>query len=220
MISADLGRGLCMLGLLFTGSEGTLWIAYPLVFLATVFSSLLQAGDELGLARHRGGRGESARANSIWSQMDAVSFVLGPALGGVLALLGAPRARVRYQRRDLPRLRRDAPLRPHPAPQAPAETEGDEEEGWLSETLAGFRFLFRENEGVLAALTISFVGLTFDGGGIWTLILVLSERAFEPRDGGERVPELRLRGGWGLWAVSRRVTWPPRSGSGRRSSGA
>jgi predicted MFS family arabinose efflux permease len=42
MISADLGRGVCMLVLLFAGSEETLWIAYPLVFLATVFSSLFQ----------------------------------------------------------------------------------------------------------------------------------------------------------------------------------
>ena len=38
-----------------------------------------------------------------------------------------------------------------PPREAPETTEGDEEEGWLSETLAGFRFLFRENEGVLAA---------------------------------------------------------------------
>ena len=65
-----------------------------------------------------------------------------------------------------------------PPREAPETTEGDEEEGWLSETLAGFRFLFRENEGVLAALTVAFVGLTFTGGGIWTLILVLSDEAF------------------------------------------
>ena len=37
MISADLGRGACMFGLLFAGSEERLWIAYPLVFLATMF---------------------------------------------------------------------------------------------------------------------------------------------------------------------------------------
>jgi MFS family permease len=42
MISADLGRGACMLGLLFAGTEGRLWIAYPLVFLATAFSSLFK----------------------------------------------------------------------------------------------------------------------------------------------------------------------------------
>ena len=64
-------------------------------------------------------------------------------------------------------------------PRESRETAEDEqEEGWLSETLAGFRFLFRENEGVLAALTVSFISLTFVGGGIWTLILVLSEESF------------------------------------------
>ena len=39
MISADLGRGACMLGLLFVGSEERLWIAYPLVFFSSVFSA-------------------------------------------------------------------------------------------------------------------------------------------------------------------------------------
>ena len=65
-----------------------------------------------------------------------------------------------------------------PPREAPETAEDEQEKGWLSETLAGFRFLFRENDGVLAALTVAFVGLTFTGGGIWTLILVLSDEAF------------------------------------------
>ena len=40
MIGADLGRGACMLGLLFVGSARTVWVAFPLVFGATVLSSL------------------------------------------------------------------------------------------------------------------------------------------------------------------------------------
>jgi MFS family permease len=178
MISADLGRGACMLGLLFAGSEETLWIAYPLVFLATVFSSLFQPAMSSVLPAIVGDEEKLVEANSIWSQMDSVSFVLGPALGGVLALLGAPE--LAYVINGATFLVSAATLLfvRIPPREAPETAEGDEEESWLSETLAGFKFLFRENEGVLAALTISFVSLSFVGGGIWTLILVLSDEAF------------------------------------------
>jgi hypothetical protein len=163
MISADLGRGLCMLGLLFAGSEGTLWIAYPLVFLATVFSSLFKPAMNSVLPALAGDEENLLRANSIWSQMDSVSFVLGPALGGILALLGAPQLAFLINGITFLVSAGTLLLVRIPPRTAPEEKEGGEEEGWLSETLAGFRFLFRENEGVLAALTISFVGLTFVG---------------------------------------------------------
>jgi MFS family permease len=178
MISADLGRGACMLGLLFAGTEGRLWIAYPLVFLATALSSLFKPAMSSVLPAIVGDEEKLVQANGIWGQMNSVSFVLGPALGGVLALLGAPEiafvingATFLISAATLIFLR-------IPPREVPERTEGEEQEGWLSETLAGFRFLFRENEGVLVALTVSFAGLTFVGGGIWTLILVLSEEAF------------------------------------------
>jgi MFS family permease len=117
-------------------------------------------------------------ANSIWSQMDSVSFVLGPALGGVLALLGAPELAFVINGATFLVSAATLLFVRIPPREAPETAEGDEEESWLSETLAGFKFLFRENEGVLAALTISFVSLSFVGGGIWTLILVLSDEAF------------------------------------------
>jgi MFS family permease len=177
MISADVGRSACMFGLLFAGSEQTLWIAYPLVFVSTVFSSLFQPAMSSVLPAIVGDEDKLVEANSIWAQMDSVSFVLGPALGGVLALLGAPE--VAFAINGATFLVSAATLLfiHIPTREAP-ETPEEQEEGWLSETLAGFRFLFRENEGVLAALTIAFVGLTFTGGGIWTLILVLSDEAF------------------------------------------
>jgi MFS family permease len=178
MILADLGRGACMLGLLFAGSEETLWIAYPLVFLATVFSSLFQPAMNSVLPAIVGDEEKLVEANSIWSQMDSVSFVLGPALGGVLALLGAPELAFVINGATFLVSAATLLFVRIPPREVPETAEGDEEEGWLSETLAGFRFLFRENEGVLAALTVAFVGLTFTGGGIWTLILVLSDEAF------------------------------------------
>jgi MFS family permease len=176
MISADLGRGACMFGLLFAGSEETLWIAYPLVFLATMFSSLFQPAMSSVLPALVGDEEKLVEANSIWSQMDSVSFVLGPALGGVLALLGAPE--LAFAINGATFLVSAATLWFVHIPPREAKETAEEEQAWLSETLAGFRFLFRENEGVLATLTVSFVSLTFVGGGIWTLILVLSERSF------------------------------------------
>jgi MFS family permease len=175
MISADIGRGACMFGLLFAGSEETLWIAYPLVFLATMFSSLFQPAMSSVLPALVGDEEKLVEANSIWSQMDSVSFVLGPALGGVLALLGAPELAFAINGATF-LISAATLLFVHIPPREAKETA--EEEAWLSETLAGFRFLFRENEGLLATLTVSFVSLSFVGGGIWTLILVLSERSF------------------------------------------
>src|SRR5919112_784523 len=176
MVSADLGRGACMFGLLFAGSEETLWIAYPLVFLATMFSSLFQPAMSSVLPAIVGDEERLVQANSIWSQMDSVSFVLGPALGGVLALLGAPE--LAFVINGATFLVSAATLVFVHVPPREAPEPAEDEEGWLSETLAGFRFLFRENEGVLAALTVALVGLSFTGGGIWTLILVLSDEAF------------------------------------------
>lgn len=177
MISADLGRGACMFLLLLAGSEGTLWIAYPLVFFATVFSSLFKPAMSSVLPAIVGDEDRLVQANSIWAQMDSVSFVLGPALGGVLALFGAPELAFAINGATFLVSAATLVFVRIPPREAP-ETREEQEEGWLSETLAGFRFLFRENEGVLAALTIAFVGLTFTGGGIWTLILVLSDEAF------------------------------------------
>jgi MFS family permease len=179
MISADLGRSACMFGLLFAGSERTLWIAYPLVFLATVFSSLFKPAMSSVLPALVGDEEKLVQANSIWSQMNSVSFVLGPALGGVLALLGAPELAFVINGATFLISATTLLFIRIPPRESQEPTEGEEQEaGWLSETLAGFRFLFRENEGVLAALTGTFVGLTFVGGGIWTLILVLSEESF------------------------------------------
>ena len=178
MISADVGRSACMFGLLFAGSEGTLWIAYPLVFVATAFSSLFQPAMSSVLPAIVGDEERLVEANSIWAQMDSVAFVLGPALGGVLALLGAPELAFVINGATFLVSAVTLLFVRIPPRETPETAEGDEEEGWLSETLAGYRFLFRENEGVLAALTVAFVGLTFTGGGIWTLILVLSERSF------------------------------------------
>lgn len=178
MIVSDLGRGACMFGLLFVGSEETLWIAYPLVFVATTFSSLFKPAMNSVLPAVVGDEDSLVKANSIWSQMDSLSFVLGPALGGVLALLGAPQ--VAFLINGLTFLVSATTLVfvRIPPRETPEPNEDEEAQGWLPETLAGFRFLFRENEGVLAALTLGLVSLTFIGGAFLPLTVVLAEESF------------------------------------------
>src|SRR3712207_2500096 len=177
MIGADLGRGVCMLGLLFAGSRETLWIAFPMVFLATALSSLFKPAMSSVLPAIVEEEEDLVKANGIWSQMDALSFVLGPALGGALVLLGEPQ--LAFLINGLTFLVSAATLLfvRIPPREAPERVE-EEEEGWLSETLAGFRFLFKENEGVLAALTVTITGVGLMGGAFWTLSVVLAEKTF------------------------------------------
>jgi MFS family permease len=178
MIGSDVGRGVCMLGLLLVGSEGAFWAAFPLVFAATVFSSLFEPAMNAVLPGLVGDEDRLAQANGLWSQMESVSLILGPALGGVLILVGEPRAAflingVTFLVSALTLLFVRVPPR-----SSEQGAQAREEESWLTETLAGFRFLFRENEGVLSAMTISIAGLTIVGGAIWTLTVVLAEETF------------------------------------------
>jgi hypothetical protein len=58
-------------------------------------------------------------------------------------------------------------------PPRPLERRPADEVGWLAHTLAGFRFIFRENEGVLGAVTIPYAGFQVYQGAWWALTLVL-----------------------------------------------
>jgi ENTS family enterobactin (siderophore) exporter len=165
-------------GVLFAGTKETLWIAFPLVFLATALSSLFNPAMNSVLPAVVGDEEDLVKANGIWSQMDALSFVLGPALGGALVLLGEPR--LAFLINGLTFFVSAATLLfvripPREAAERPEEGEGS----WFSETLAGFRFLFRENEGALAAFTLTITGIGLMGGAMWTLTVVLAEETFD-----------------------------------------
>ena len=178
MILADVGRGACMLGLLFAVTEETLWIAFPLVFAATALSSLFNPAMNSVLPAIVGDEEDLVKANSIWTQMDALSFVLGPALGGALVLLGEPR--LAFLINGLTFFVSAATLLfVRVPPREAAERPEEGEESWFSETLAGFRFLFRENEGALAAFTLTITGIGLMGGAMWTLTVVLAEETFD-----------------------------------------
>lgn len=176
MIAADLGRAACMLGLLLVRSPETLWIAYPLVFAATSLSSLFRPAMSSALPGVVGDEQRLAEANTCWGQMDALAFVLGPGLGGVLVALGQTSGA--FLINALTFLVSAATLLGVRLPPAEAPARDPDGGGWLGETLAGFRFLFRENEGVLAAFTLTVCGVTLMGGAFWSLIVVLAEETW------------------------------------------
>lgn len=175
MILSDLGRFACMLGLLAVTSRDTLWIAFPLVFVSTCLFSLFRPAfgallpllipDEQGLGQ----------ANTVRGQIYGLGFVIGPSATGVLVLLGHTRyafalnaASYALSALTLVRVHTPSPLR-----EARAEAAG-----WLAETAAGYRFLFRENDGVLAAVTAVTAAAGLLAGAYWTLVVVMSTSAF------------------------------------------
>jgi MFS family permease len=174
LIGANLGRGACVLGLLFVDSKSTIWLAFPLVFtittLASIFRPAIQSTVPAIVAPD-----ELVKANSLLSQVESVSFVLGPGLGGIFILVGHPQfafvvTGLAYTLSALTFTFIHIP--PRVAEERP--TEG----AWLSQTLAGFRFLFRENQGVLAAFMMTIAAAGLLSGAFWTLILVLAVKTF------------------------------------------
>lgn len=175
MVIADLARVACMVGLLMVDSRDRIWIAFPLVFVSTCLFSMFRPALGATLPAVAGSEKNLVRANILMSQVDGMSLVLGPALAGILILLDHTRAAFginafTYAVSALTLLSlRVAPRK---------ERDPSTDQGWRTETLAGFRFLFRERRGTLAAITLSTAGLTAFNGAIWTLAVVLSERTW------------------------------------------
>jgi MFS family permease len=85
LLVTDVARGVIMLGLAaLVAVEGPLWAIVALAILATCFSSFF--GPTIGaylpsLVRDER---ELGPANSAWSTLDNLAFVIGPAIGGLL----------------------------------------------------------------------------------------------------------------------------------------
>jgi MFS family permease len=172
MIGADAGRGVCMLGLLAAGSRNTLWLAFPLVFVTTCFLSLFRPALNSALPGITGDDDKLMQANSLMSQVDALAWVIGPAMAGFLVLFGDLRFAFLINAGTY--LISIAAMLFVTVPPRPADTRPADEAGWIATTLAGFRFVFRENEGVLGAVTIPYAGFQMYEGASWALMVVLS----------------------------------------------
>jgi len=171
MITADLGRGWCMLGLVAVSARERVWLAFPLVFVATGLGCLFRPALGATLPSVARGEGELVRANALMSQIDAVSILLGPALSGVLILLGEPRVAfvvnaltyaVSAGTLLLLRLVR------------PERTCAAAAGGWLTELAVGARFLFGARGGALGAVALTTGALSMFNGASWTVLVVLA----------------------------------------------
>lgn len=178
MIGADVGRGACMLGLLAVSTTQTVWLAFPLVFLATALGSLFRPALSAVLPQAAGSEQNLVQANALMSQIDGLSIVLGPALGGVLVLLGAPRLAfalnaISYavSALTLAHLRLAAP----PTQEAGAAQPLGH---WYAETTAGFRVLLGRQRATLRMVTLAQAALSAFSGAGWTLLIVLAERTW------------------------------------------
>lgn len=172
MIGADAGRCLCMLGLLAANSRGTLWIAFPLVFLTSCLLSLFRPALNAALPGLAGNDEQLIRANSVMSQVDALAWVIAPGMAGLLVLIGD--LRIAFLLNAGTYLISIVALLLIKMPPRPADTRPKDEVGWLANVLAGFHFVFRENEGVLGAVTIPYAGFQIYEGASWALLVVLT----------------------------------------------
>ena len=181
MILSDLGRCACMLGLLAVTSRDTIWVAFPLVFISTCLFSLFRPAfgamlpmlvpDEEGLGQ----------ANTLRGQIYGLGFVIGPSITGVLVLLGHTRYAFALNAASY-LLSAPSLSRVHVPSRLKEARLGTT--GWLAEMAAGYRFLFRENEGVLAAVTAVTALAQVLAGAYWTLVVVMAARVFHMGEQG------------------------------------
>jgi MFS family permease len=174
MAGLGVGRALCMLGLLLVHSRTTLPIAFPLVFVSASFSCVLRPTVNAtipGLVSEA----DTVSANSLVSLVDGVAHILGPALGGAFILLNQPRLALTIAAGAF--LLSGAALFSARLP-ANSVYAGSSVDLTVGEILAGFRFVLRENERVLLALTVTAAGLALLAGGYYSLAVVLSTQSF------------------------------------------
>jgi predicted MFS family arabinose efflux permease len=90
MIAADLARGIVMVGLtLVAASRGSAVAAIALATASTTFSSAYLPSIHAATPSLVG-EDDLAAANTLTSTIENVALALGPAIGGVLLLLGSP----------------------------------------------------------------------------------------------------------------------------------
>jgi MFS family permease len=175
MIVADLGRAICMVGLLTVHSAQTVWIAFPLVFISTCFFSMFRPALSASIPDVAGSDENLVHANTLMGQVDGLAIVLGPSLAGVLLLIGhAQIALIVNAATYLVSTGTLCFLRLSRHHDQTAEAA----QSWLDETLVGFRTIFGEGNDKLAAITLTSAALCAFNGAMWTLNIVLAARTW------------------------------------------
>jgi MFS family permease len=173
MIASNGGRALCMVGLLFVHTAAMLPLAYVLLFLATILSSLFRPALVATLPSIVHER-ELVNANGLITQIEMMALAVGPACAGVLlatrhaaeaftlAAIVFAICALALSWATIPRHSHDARL----------------EAGWLEHLGSGIGFLTREYRGVLAGYSLALSGMQILNGAAWTLFVVFSEKVF------------------------------------------
>jgi MFS family permease len=176
LVGGNTGRALCMVVLSLLPPSTGFALAFPLVFAYGALTSFVTPTLK-SVVPDVAPEGTLARTNGLMSQVDSLGHVVGPALAGWLALLSLDRgavlaAAVAFAGAAAGGMAGQLASLPVAAPTR------EKEEGWWPEVAAGFRFLFRENDGVLRACALTLAGLALLGGSYWTLAVVLSAQVF------------------------------------------
>ena len=173
MIATDLGRAACMAGLAAVVlAEAPVWLALALAFASATVGTPArpaQAAITPALVAER----DLAAANAVVSVLEHTALVLGPALGGLLLLLGSPA--VAFAVNGVSFLASAALVVPIRARAAAEPDDEDEQPPSLGRRLAdGFTALARSGDATL--LVVLLVAATFVYGMEVVLLVLVSEQ--------------------------------------------
>jgi len=176
-IGANVGRALCLFGLVAVHTRATLPLAFALVFIASLLSSIFRPALLSALPRVVGER-QLVHANSLMSQIDMVAVGAGPALAALILRAGQPRTAFLVAGCGLLLAAAAVAFASIPPATRPSgQTEASAGSG-VAHALAGFRFLFGQHEGALGGVALTLAGFSLENGAFWAITTVLADRAF------------------------------------------
>jgi MFS family permease len=180
MVGATAGRALCLLGLVAVQTRPLIPLAFVLVFIATLLSSLFRPALLASLPQIVEEQ-ELVQANALLSQVDMLAFGAGPAITGLI--LAVSSVQVAFLLGGIGMLVPTLALARAsiPAPEEPAPTNGI---SWRDDILAGFRFLVQEDERALLGIGVVLAGMSLANGAWWAISTVMVERVFQYGDQG------------------------------------
>lgn len=180
MVGATAGRALCLLGLVVVQTRPLIPLAFVLVFIATLLSSLFRPALLASLPQIVEEQ-ELVQADALLSQVDMLAFGAGPAITGLILAVGG--VQVAFLLGGIGMLGPTIALARAsiPAPEESAPTDGI---SWRDDILAGFRFLVQKDERALLGIGVVLAGMSLANGAWWAISTVMVERVFQYGDQG------------------------------------
>jgi MFS family permease len=180
MVGATGGRVVCLLGLIAVQTRELIPLAFVLVFVAALLSSLFRPALLSSLPQVVAEQ-ELVQANALLSQVDMLALGAGPAVAGIMLAL-AP-VQIAFLLAGIGMLGATILLALAFIPAA-VEPGPRDEASWMRDVAAGFRFLVREDERALLGLALTLAGFSLENGAWWAISTVMVERVFHYGDQG------------------------------------